>query len=369
MKKILILYTGFSWGHKTIAENIATVLIKEGFDVKLADVLEVEKGRLVSFGKNVMKIFYRYIPWIWGFLYKSKIVIKFTLPFRTRIGGRKSEKVLGIIEEFKPNLVISTQVNASAVVAALKQKKLYNGKFGIAFSDYHFHPFWVFNESDFYLVNIPEQKQEMVKLGLEPEKIAVCGFTLKTKGSFNIFRIKEKFNINLQDKVILIGNGSRGVGFDKGIIKDLLGLKNIHIILFSGKNKKLKEKMKRYLKNKKLTVLGFCSSMEELYAITDIFVTKPGGMSVAESLSWGLPMVIINNLPGQEELNYKYLEKHNLAMVKPRDLESVIREELSGGNFKKQLKENSKVAELVQYGEPVRTAVGKLLHRDAPLIS
>ena len=41
MKKILILYNSIGWGHKSIAENIGFYLEREGFEVRLADILEL----------------------------------------------------------------------------------------------------------------------------------------------------------------------------------------------------------------------------------------------------------------------------------------------------------------------------------------
>ena len=44
-------------------------------------------------------------------------------------------------------------------------------------------------------------------------------------------------------------------------------------------------------------------------AISDIVITKPGGLTTTESLVSGLPMIIINPIPGQEEENAEFIEK------------------------------------------------------------
>ncbi|HPC78145.1 MAG TPA: UDP-N-acetylglucosamine--LPS N-acetylglucosamine transferase, partial [bacterium] len=39
----------------------------------------------------------------------------------------------------------------------------------------------------------------------------------------------------------------------------------------------------------------------------DIIITKPGGLISSETLAAGLPMIIVNPIPGQEEFNAIYL--------------------------------------------------------------
>ena len=49
-------------------------------------------------------------------------------------------------------------------------------------------------------------------------------------------------------------------------------------------------------------------------SISDLVVTKPGGLTTTESLASGLPIVVINPIPGQEEENATYLEKNKVAI-------------------------------------------------------
>ena len=57
-------------------------------------------------------------------------------------------------------------------------------------------------------------------------------------------------------------------------------------------------------------------------SISDLVVTKPGGLTTTESLASGLPIVAINPIPGQEEKNAE-LKK---AEVRYKDAESKIDE-------------------------------------------
>jgi processive 1,2-diacylglycerol beta-glucosyltransferase len=61
-------------------------------------------------------------------------------------------------------------------------------------------------------------------------------------------------------------------------------------------------------------VLGYATNIDELMQISTVIITKPGGVTTAEALSKGIPMLIINPLPGQEAMNTKFLLKEGVAV-------------------------------------------------------
>ncbi len=359
MKKILILYTSVGEGHKKIAENIGAVLSAD-YEVDLVDTLHLEKGKLVDKGAGLYLWILNRAPWLWDFFYNNKLFLKLTLPLRVSVAGLRSKKALNLIRQKKYDIVLTTQVNPSAIVSYLKKKKLFMGKFVIAFSDYHLHPYWVFKNADLFLANIKEQKEEMQGMGIPESKIAVCGITLKPKQKFSLPQIKEKLKIGEEDMVVLFSGGSLGVYLKKAEIEKLRG-KNIKIIIVCGKNKKLFENMREYYSGSAdVAVFGYYNNMEELYAVADILVGKPGGLTVAECLRFRLPMQINACMPGQEKLNYKYLLSKNLVMPLVPDISVEIKGELESKKFRNQLGNNPALAEIFKDESVIKDAFAKL---------
>ena len=73
-------------------------------------------------------------------------------------------------------------------MAYLKAKGLYRGKLVIVFSDYHLHRFWLYNEADLYICNIPDQVTELKKLGIDGmkrQKGAFTNITLPSRTEYN----------------------------------------------------------------------------------------------------------------------------------------------------------------------------------------
>lgn len=320
-KKILILYTSVGLGHKYIAQNIAYHLERGGYEVRLHDVLKVQEGLLVNLGEKLHGFFNRRLPFIWRWLYMSKVFSDITLPLRVPLAGRNSFHVKQIINEFKPDTVLTTQTSASAVIAYLKKHNIYNGKFIIAFSDFHLHRYWLYSEADLYIANIPEQKEQMIKLGVPENKVAVVGITLKPSEQINAQAVKDKFGIKEGERVIVLASGSLGYGFTPQKIQQFVELLTAQVpsaklLIVCGKNQVLKQELEK-LHLSQTIVLGFHEPFSEVYAISDVFLTKPGGLTTAEIFQAGIKLIITHWLPGQEELNYKYLVEHHLINEKP----------------------------------------------------
>jgi processive 1,2-diacylglycerol beta-glucosyltransferase len=375
-KKILILYTSVGLGHKSIAENIGYHLGQAGFEVKLFDALQLQAGPLVSAWTWLHQFINRHLPFIWQWLYTHADrgwFAKLTLPNRVKAASRNYRHIKQAIDEFQPDLVIATQTSASAVVQYLKQRGWYKGLFAIAFSDYHLHRYWLYGAADFYWVNIEEQKQEMARLGIPAEKIFVLGMTLPPRLPVDIAAVKQKLGIAPDERVVLVASGSLGTGLPvrwfATLAKQIAELPKTRLVIVCGKNRALYEALNR-LNLPGTIVQGYYSPLAELYAISNIFLTKPGGLTIAETLQWHLPVLVTHWLPGGEELNYNYLAARCLILPKSEttgfaSIVPVISVELAAGKFRESLISNSHSIQLTQAGhegQALVLAVKKAFH-------
>ena len=96
--------------------------------------------------------------------------------------------------------------------------------------------------------------------------------------------------------------GSMGFGNIEKIIDDLLNINNTKIIIVTGTNKELYNKLKK-IKNKNLIVFGFAHNINDLIYSSDIVLSKPGGLSSTEIASINKPLIHIFAIPGIETFN------------------------------------------------------------------
>ena len=61
-------------------------------------------------------------------------------------------------------------------------------------------------------------------------------------------------------------------------------------------------------------VLSYTNKVPELMSIADLVISKPGGLTTTESLASGLPIIVINPIPGQETENADFLEKNEVGI-------------------------------------------------------
>jgi processive 1,2-diacylglycerol beta-glucosyltransferase len=374
-KKILILYTSIGLGHKSIAQNMGHHLEQAGYEVKLFDVLQLQAGRLVSISAFVHKTINQSFPFVWKWLYvhaNQGWFSDLTLPNRVKVAGRNYEHVKKVVDDYQPDLVIATETSASAIIQYLKQQGWYTNLFAIAFSDYHLHRYWLYDAADFYLANIEDQKQEMVHLGISPDKIYVLGMTLRPQVPVDVVTVRDKLGIKTGEQVVLIASGSLGIGLSATWITELASKVSSKLqarsIIVCGKNTQLQEQLTQRLKNTGAIVLGFYKPLAELYAISDILLTKPGGLTVAEALQANLPLLITHWLPGQEEINYNYLRSKKLIMSQPNAAEldqllPVIAQELQAHSFKQSLSSNPALVKLTHQGQEGQALVQAIKQR------
>lgn len=103
------------------------------------------------------------------------------------------------------------------------------------------------------------------------------------------------------------------------VIKELMNNpRKLRLTIVCGKNEHLKNKLlKHYSKeipNKKLHILGYSDLVSELMDASNIIISKPGGLTVTESIRKQLPLVIPFVIPGQETQNAKFLVEENCAI-------------------------------------------------------
>jgi processive 1,2-diacylglycerol beta-glucosyltransferase len=90
------------------------------------------------------------------------------------------------------------------------------------------------------------------------------------------------------------------------------------VLIISGRNERIQQALKSAIKIPAgcvVKVYGFVTNMHELMGVSDLVVTKPGGLTTSECLSRCLPMVLVSPIPGQEERNAEMLLENGCAVL------------------------------------------------------
>ena len=355
MKKILIFYASYGGGHLSAAKSIKQYIDEYYDDVEteMIDCVKYINKALDKVTTAAYREMAKKAPWAW-----EKVYYKSQGGFLGKVSTTSNKimavKMAKLFREFNPDVVISTHPFGSQMTSYLKQKNKTNCTLATIMTDFKSHDQWLIGNRfvDFYFVSNSSMKDEMIKNDIPENKIFVTGIPISNRflQSYNKEEICSLFDLDTNKKTVLFfGGGEYGLGKDKtvAILNCLADFLNIQVIAIAGKNEKMKQEFEKVVKEKKkektIKVLPFTDKVAELMSISDLVITKPGGLTVSESLASHLPLVVINPIPGQEEENAEFLESAGSAVWLKRedDPKKVLSDILTNESKLEKMKDSS----------------------------
>lgn len=358
MKKILIFYASYGGGHLSAANSIKQYIDDNfsDFDTKLIDCMLYVNKPINKLTTTAYKEMAKNFPWAWGEVYSHSQKGPMA-HISSTANNLMARKLLKLLKEYNPSIVISTHPFGSQMVSYLKRKALIDCKLATIMTDFSPHEQWLVGKEqvDFFFVSHEKMRQLLIDDNIPESKVFATGIPLSNRFlmHYNKLDIMNSFDLNPDKKVILFfGGGEFGLGREQTIkiLKSFISHVNNHqIVAIAGKNEKMKVAFESLVSEMHageiVKVLSYTNQVPELMSISDLVVTKPGGLTTTESLASGLPIIAINPIPGQEEENAEFLEKSGVAiwLKKRDDFDSVISNLLSNEQKLHQMKINTKL--------------------------
>jgi len=119
-------------------------------------------------------------------------------------------------------------------------------------------------------------------------------------------RAKESLDLDPDGKHMLLMCGSMGCGPIRPLLKELMLYRNEKwdITVICGRNQKLKQKLEmQYAETEGIHIKGYVENISLYMDSADLYLTKPGGISVTEAAVKQLPMVLVDAVAGCEDYN------------------------------------------------------------------
>ena len=320
-RRILLMYITRVSGHRQ-----ATLAIQEC--LRMLDS-KVEVPTINGFGytypllEKVINHAYMSVikrtPQIWDFLYDNPNLVKKSESIKNYLHKTSHEKIARLMKRYQPETIVCTQAFPCGMMADYKREHNLKTKLIGVLTDFLPHSFWINEGVDYYIVPSADAKERLIQRGVNPDIIKVFGIPLRIKFATKLDRrvIARQLGLDPDLPTILIMGGGQGLGPIKSIFKSLVKIPiPIQIVILAGTNKKIVKKLqdKAQKTDKKVLVYEFANNVDELMEVATLIVTKPGGLTTSECLAKGLPMVIINPIPGQEMRNTDFLLKNGIGI-------------------------------------------------------
>ena len=318
--RILILSVTAGTGHNSTAKAIQEYAEKQGNTCEILDTYEylnpilgsaIDKGYLWSV--EHLKAPYAKI---YRILEKhdnnevdfTKITNKMLTP-----------KLRRYIEAFAPDVIICTHVFAAMLADYLKLKKRISSPIISILTDFTVHPFWESTRnSEHYIIANNMLEYATIKKGLKKEKLLPIGIPINPKFSIDNDKreMRRMLGIDEDKNTILIMGGGMGYGKLDLEISEIDKLEiDFQIICVCGSNIRAKSRVDRMKTKHKFLSLGFVNNIEQIMDASDMIITKPGGLTVSESMAKRLPMILVSAIPGQEDRNSEFLVNNGAAVA------------------------------------------------------
>lgn len=227
--------------------------------------------------------------------------------------------LMNLVKEFRPDVILCTHFMPAGVLSWLIRNGKLDARLGIVVTDFHFHAFWITRAFHWYFVAQEEDKIHMEALGLPGDRIEVTGIPVAPEFArpVDAAAVLARHGLRAGRPTVLVAGGALGLSPATAVVRRLLQLdRDFQAIVVCGKNDELRNSVGHLVRDRAddFRVLGYTNEMPDLMGAATILLSKPGGMTTAESLARGLPMMILDPIGGQEERNSDILLEAGAAV-------------------------------------------------------
>ncbi len=347
MKKILILTADAGFGHRSAANAIAEALNTQEeieVEVQIQNLLDdpatpaVLRHSQTDYDKLV-----RGSPKLYEFGYESSDKRFPTQLAQIGLSAMLFKSFSDKMLNFNPDLVVNTYplyqapaqtwylINESSwtsedVARFLPQSAItkysFQGKhipFITVITDINtVHLMWLSLLPDAYCVASDKMREQLIKYGLAPERVFTTGIPVKpifATETRSKAELRRHFGLDEHKTTLLAVGSKRVTNLMNGLnIINHSGF-DLQIIMAAGGDEKLYQAMIETEWNLPVKIYNFTKEMPQLQLAADFIITKAGGLITSESLAAGLPMILIDVLPGQEEGNAEFVVKNGAGVL------------------------------------------------------
>jgi processive 1,2-diacylglycerol beta-glucosyltransferase len=258
-----------------------------------------------------------------------------------------SQRLPSAIRDWNPSRIVCTHFTAACLVSELFARGKIRCPPAVIVTDFDIHAYWLVQHYQRYFIALQESRVYLERFGIDPNRITVSGIPIDP-----VFRIaKDKaatrrtLGLNPDTTTLLItparpqppqtqtGTTSAdnaaprarasnsGVAPVETLLTELQSLKTpAQIVAIAGRSEPLKARLDRLVSRipadapVQIHPVGFTTRMDEYMAAADLLISKPGGLTTSEAMARGLPMCVVNPVPGQEERNADHLLEAGVAI-------------------------------------------------------
>ncbi len=321
--RVLVLSVSAGAGHVRAAEALAAHA-RAGFPL-----LSVSHRDMMALVPRWFCVIYRDLymklssglPEAWGWLYRKTDNARpasIGERVRRRLQRLCARRLLAEIEACRPDAIVCTHFLPAELLADERRAGRLDCPVWVQVTDFDLHRMWVHEGVSGYFVGSDELAFRLAAHGVPAAQVVVSGIPVMPGFLAAPQRTQAAAVVGLDPALptVLMMSGGGGSGMQVDTIQSLLLQQpRLQLIVLAGRNDALRRSLQDLTAAYagRLRCFGFIEDVHLAMACADLAITKPGGLSTSECLAMGLPMLLVNPIPGQEERNAAYLMQEGAA--------------------------------------------------------
>lgn len=330
-KRILILTADAGFGHRSAANAVKAALeIKYGSQVAVEIVNPLDDKRapfLLRESQSDYDKIVRNAPELYKIGYDVSDAAMASALMETVLTIMFWEIMRDLIRQHRPDVIFSTYPMYQAPLTALFSVfRTFVPLMTVITDLATVHRLWFNSHIDWLLVPNEQVRELGVSYGVPPEKILITGIPVHPAIAQDT-RSKAEVRASLgwdPELRCVLAVGSRRVEN----LMEILNVVNhfgapLQLAVVAGKDAETMAELQDLEWHVPVHLYDYVTNMPEMMRAADLIICKAGGLIVTEALASGLPMLLIDVIPGQEEGNKEFVVSNRAGLYAASPLEAL----------------------------------------------
>lgn len=318
---ILILTGKFGMGHWSASQSLrlqllgafpgAEIAVEDFFAYAMPDASEaIYKGfsLLVTRGSGLYNIYY-------------KATENATVKARPPLEDLFQDKLAELLWEKRPDAVIATHPFCAQLVSDYKDEVGSDLPLVTCITDLSSHSEWINDHTDCYLVGSKDIRNRLVEKGVERQRVLVTGIPVKPEFKAPAGRGLRSRGSGKR-RLLIMGGGLGMLPKRDRFYEQLNAMPDLETTIITGGNQKLYDRLVG--KYEHIEVVGFTDRVYDYMAQADLMLSKPGGITLFETIFTELPILAWEPFLQQERNNARFITRYQLGRIAAKEPEACI---------------------------------------------
>lgn len=318
-KRILLLSEGFGAGHTQAAHALSVGLRLLSPDLRTR-VFELGAFLHPTLAPWIFSAYRKTLltqPKLYGMVYRAQYNKSLNRITQLALHRIFYSQTAELIRQLRPDTIVCTHPFPNVVVSRLKRAGL-DIPLCTVITDYDAHGTWVSPEVNKYLVSTAEVKEKLQSQhGVPAHRIEVTGIPVHPNfwQQHNREELRQQFGLRDMPTVLVMGGGWGMLNKESLMAHMTTWREQIQFLFCFGNNDKARAQLAEtpLFQHPNIHLFGFTREIDKLMDVSDLLITKPGGITCTEGLAKGIRMLFYSPIPGQEEENCQYFTEQGLG--------------------------------------------------------